>query len=291
MDQARHPVYIYIFIFVKLPRRPLSQSRVFLMSSSGPPALQQQIHRLNRSSPGFHDQLSEVLYGEEYRHCVPDLRGDDLVWLIDYLDKVYRHVTFPCSTLKPAQAFDGLDPSSATSRKCLRELGSICGARGILPTSYTLSSQLLNVGPDPFASGGYGDVYKGTLDGEKVCVKRVRVYLKDDSQRATKVCYRHCRPSRSLSLTKIPDLLPRGRNVETPDPPKYCTAARCHHHSLPAHFELDGRRGPAGVPREESRRESAWTRKCSSCCVYPPLSPVPSYLTSLGASATSTLAT
>ena len=47
----------------------------------------------------------------------------------------------------------------------------------------------LNVGSKPFASGGYGDVYKGTLNGLKVCIKHVRVYIKDGLQKAAKVHY------------------------------------------------------------------------------------------------------
>ena len=54
--------------------------------------------------------------------------------------------------------------------------------------SYTLSSSLLSIDPIPFASGGYGDVHDGTLGGSRVCVKRVRVYIKDGPQKATKVC-------------------------------------------------------------------------------------------------------
>jgi len=51
-----------------------------------------QLRRLDRSSPKFHDQLSNVLYGEDYKQCVPNLQGDDLVWLVDYLDKVCRRI-------------------------------------------------------------------------------------------------------------------------------------------------------------------------------------------------------
>jgi hypothetical protein len=58
-----------------------------------PPTLQ-QLDLLNRSSPNFHNQLSNILYGQEYQQCVPNLKGDDLSWLIDYLDKVRRHITF-----------------------------------------------------------------------------------------------------------------------------------------------------------------------------------------------------
>ena len=50
-------------------------------------------------------------------------------------------------------------------------------------------SHRLNIGPHPFASGGYGDVYEGTLDVSRVSIKRVRVYTQDDPKQATKVCY------------------------------------------------------------------------------------------------------
>ena len=60
------------------------------------PTLQalQQLHRLDRSLPTFHDQLSNLLYGKEYQECVQKVQGDDLVWLIDYLDKVRRSQYF-----------------------------------------------------------------------------------------------------------------------------------------------------------------------------------------------------
>ena len=156
------------------------------MSLPSLPALQQLYH-LNRSSPDFHDQLCSVIYGEEYRESVPNLQGEDLVCLVDYLDEVRRHISPPRSLLKQTQVLGRLNPSSATSRKCQRELRTICGARGILPTSYTISSYLLNI-CDPFAAGEHGDVYEGTLDGVRVCVKRVRVD-QGGSQRTSKVCY------------------------------------------------------------------------------------------------------
>ena len=146
----------------------------------------QRLDHLDGSLSGFHDQLHDLLYGEEYHQCVRDLQGDDLVWLVDYLDRVRPRVTVRHSPLKPAQVFDNLNPSSAASRKCLRELRSICGASGILPTSDTLSSDLLAIDPHPFTSGGYGDVYAGTLNGSRVCIKRMRVYTQDGPKKATK---------------------------------------------------------------------------------------------------------
>jgi len=85
------------------------------MFSPGLPALQ-QLNRLDRSSPDFHDQLSNALYGEEYKKCVekykkcgeeykkcvPELQDDDLVWLVDYLDTVCCRVALPRSLLKSA---------------------------------------------------------------------------------------------------------------------------------------------------------------------------------------------
>ena len=70
------------------------------MSSPNLPALK-KLSLLDRSSPGFHDRLSNALYKEEYQQCVPNVQGDDLVWLVDYLDKVCYHVSCLCSPLKP----------------------------------------------------------------------------------------------------------------------------------------------------------------------------------------------
>jgi hypothetical protein len=153
-----------------------------------------QLHRLDRSSSGFHDQLSDVLDGEEYKQCVPDLQGDDLVFFVDYLDDVRRRIALPCSPLKPAQALGNFGPTSSNFQKCLRELKHICGTRMILPTSYTLPSHLLDICRHPVVSGGSGDVYEGTLNGSKVCVKRVREYSKDGLEKTAKVHYhqQHC---------------------------------------------------------------------------------------------------
>ena len=120
------------------------------------------------------------------------LKGDDLVlWFIDYLHEV-RH----CTTLFHilfAQVGLGSQlprffwPCFAESR---HELRTICYAKAVLPTSYMLSSHHLNSDSLLFASGGYGDVYQGTLDGMKVCTKRVHVYTQDTPQNTAKV--NHC---------------------------------------------------------------------------------------------------
>ena len=180
-----------------------------------------------------------------------------------------------------------LDPSSSASRKCLRELRNICGTRGIFPTSYTIPSDRLTTGPDPFAQGGYGDVYEGTLDGSKVCIKRVRMYIQEGPENALQVHHRfRCSPCPPL-LTKLTDLLPRGCDVEAVDTSKHLTPAGHYYYTVPARFKLDGWWGPTGVHQEEPRCRAAWTRGCPSCRVYSLLTCITSYATSLRASATS----
>ena len=180
-----------------------------------PTGLLPRLHLLDRSSSTFHDQLSGILYGEEFKQQALNLQNDGLVWLVDYLDNVRRRVSLFCSLLKQAQALDALDPASPAFRKCLRELRNICGTRMILPTSYTLSSSLLNIGRQPVASGGSGDIYKGTLNGLNVCVKRVRVYSKEGPKKATKVRHQRHHTSCPPFLTCLADPLPGSGGVET----------------------------------------------------------------------------
>ena len=59
------------------------------------PDLLQHLHRLDRSSSRFQDQLNNVLYGKEYKPYVDGLQNDDLVGLVDYLDKVRCYVPLP----------------------------------------------------------------------------------------------------------------------------------------------------------------------------------------------------
>ena len=54
----------------------------------------QKLHDLDGSLSKFYNRLSNVLY-EEYTRCVTNLEGDDLVWLVDYLDKVHFCIAPP----------------------------------------------------------------------------------------------------------------------------------------------------------------------------------------------------
>ena len=58
--------------------------------------LMQQFRPLDMSSPGFPDQISNILSGDEYTRRVGDLENDDLVSLVDYLDKARYCLIFLC---------------------------------------------------------------------------------------------------------------------------------------------------------------------------------------------------
>ena len=100
----------------------------------------------------------------------------------------------PYSMLKPpSQVIGKLDISSSASRKCLRELRTICRAEKILPSSYILPPDLLKIELNPFAKGGFGDVYKATYNGSTVCVKRLGVRTSQEKLEADEVSYRRHR--------------------------------------------------------------------------------------------------
>jgi len=54
----------------------------------GPPNALKQLHGFDRASPQFHKHLSNFLRSEGYRSAVPGLQGEDLAWLVEYLDGV-----------------------------------------------------------------------------------------------------------------------------------------------------------------------------------------------------------
>ena len=53
-----------------------------------------QLHGLDRTSSQFHKRLSGLLRSEGYRSAVPSLRGEDLAWLVDYLESVSLQTIF-----------------------------------------------------------------------------------------------------------------------------------------------------------------------------------------------------
>lgn len=71
------------------------------MSSPSSPALR-ELHRLDKSSPGFGNQLNDIISGEKYAQCERNLERDDSVWLINYLDEVRCLTVLSRSPLRPS---------------------------------------------------------------------------------------------------------------------------------------------------------------------------------------------
>lgn len=84
------------------------------------------------------------------------------------------------------QVLNSLDPTAVAFRRTLRKLQGICASQSLLPSSHILSNDHLNIQEEPFASGGYSDVYKGILSGLDVCVKELRVASTSSSDQARK---------------------------------------------------------------------------------------------------------
>ena len=87
------------------------------------------------------------------------------------------------------QTLDGLDCTGSPFRKCLRLLQKICSTLTVLPSTYEVSDELSVT--TPIVYGGYSDLYKGTLSGENVGIKRLRITTADDQAAIRQVAHFH----------------------------------------------------------------------------------------------------
>ena len=144
----------------------------------------------------------------------------------------------------------------------------------ILPTPYTLSSSVLVIGDRPVPSGGSGDIFKGTLDGTNVCVKRVGTYSKEGPEKVVKVHY----PTPSLSPLSTANKSCRNSargplcaNVwyTQTSSPSWVSL------SPPSSISLNG--CLAGIQQGAPRRGPTWLRGCPLVAFDPTLTLVTSY--------------
>ncbi|KAF9779338.1 kinase-like domain-containing protein [Thelephora terrestris] len=119
----------------------------------------QHLYALDTSSPDFSRCLFWLMRSDEEEKYLSSLRGPELIRLIDFLDEI----------------LDVAPTADDVFRRCLHKLQTICTHKTILPSSYTISGDLVRVGNDPVAFGGFSDVWEGSLDGDKVCIKHLRI--------------------------------------------------------------------------------------------------------------------
>ena len=60
-----------------------------------PPGPLLQLRDLDRTSLQFHEQLGTLLSSDEYQKIISELDGEDLTWLVEYLDDVSLPTNFP----------------------------------------------------------------------------------------------------------------------------------------------------------------------------------------------------
>jgi hypothetical protein len=130
----------------------------------------QQLRDLDTASPQFHEQLSSCLRGSEYRNAVPNLQGEDLAWLVEYLDGVSLQTISPTlrsTSVRFSSVFPILQMSHSKNRCTNSErYAALKGCyRNRVHFQQTLSKDISL----PSVSGY---VYEGTLDGSKVRIKR-----------------------------------------------------------------------------------------------------------------------
>ena len=70
------------------PRSPCDRSSSPRISPMVTFNLLQQLHDLDRSSPQFQNQFSNLVRGEEFRNSISNLRGDELARFVEYLKGV-----------------------------------------------------------------------------------------------------------------------------------------------------------------------------------------------------------
>lgn len=145
-------------------------------------------------------------------------------------------------------------------------LRKICGSRKVLPTTYEVSREVSSIRQLPDASGGFGDVYEGSLSA-KVCIKRLRISSTGDQEKVKEVSHSRNLLLNNHVLTSFEGFLQRGRGVETSKPPKYRTLQGCYVQSSSAYFGMDAQRRAARLCKGESGYEPH--QPCRSIFVNP----------------------
>ena len=70
--------------------------------------------------------------------------------------------------------------------KIFKEFRQLCGQTGLLPASHIIPESFVQTTEHPVASGGFGDVWEGIYNGERVAIKALRVYKNDNVKKVAK---------------------------------------------------------------------------------------------------------
>ena len=152
----------------------------------------QRLNNLERPSPKFPDQLTNLLTKIEYEYPLlfENLCDEDRAWFVEYLENVCVCVPLYSLSTEPVQVLDDLEYDSPAYQKCRGELQEICGHWERLPRSYLfdVSSLVPAAGSTPIG-GPYQITCEGLLNGSKVCAKMLHPSHLSYGESLTKVHY------------------------------------------------------------------------------------------------------
>ena len=182
----------------------------------------QRLYELDKSSTQFPEQLDELLHDTEWVKCLELLPEGELMELIGYLDNVRPISTRTRSRSSSPQILDGLDRTGLPFGECLHALRKVCRSRMVLPSTYELYSPLLFGTMEMVASGGFSDVFKGSLGASDVCIKRLWTSVAEDRAMVIQVSYPHKLWRACHLLTNFGGALSGSGDVEVPQSPEHC---------------------------------------------------------------------
>ena len=125
-----------------------------------------------------------------------------------------------------------------------------------LPSSYIISGHLARFGDGPIALGGSAEMWEGTHNGGRVCIKVLYV-TQCDSETPTKVrillwCVFLCRLRNTRDATVI---LQRGHHMEQVEAPECCSFHRRYKGTLADCVGVDAERNFDELHQGKSGRE------------------------------------
>ena len=147
-----------------------------------------RVQSLDTRSEGGAGTVNRVLASQQSANAAEWFHNPTLV---DVLDQVGKSVTVGELLFdRPAQACRHF---SLRRRALITILQRICCLQVTLPRSCVLSGNISKEGDIAFATGWFGDVWKGHNNQNSVCIKALRVYEPRNLSEIKQVCDKRSR--------------------------------------------------------------------------------------------------
>ena len=107
--------------------------------------------------------------------------------MVDILDYVRLVRNKHCRKHDRHQTLDSGDLDKRNRRQHLKHLRKLCCTFAILPSSFILRPTFDERGAEPFATGGFSDVYEATLNERLVAIKTLKLNATANPEKLHKV--------------------------------------------------------------------------------------------------------